>query len=122
MLATGQAQFNQGIASAASLCAELGDDVCSVIDTAFGCLAGAFDLGASQLPFFSLPNPFSGGPTGGGWQEGATITGKAGAAYLKSSADPVVSGIGKTLARGFQILGLGSTYLSLANAYSQCAP
>jgi hypothetical protein len=120
-LDTGQTAFNQGIARAASLCAELGDDVCSVIDSAFSCLSAAFDLGASQLPF-ALPNPFTGGVSGSDWKTGASTAGNEAAKWLKSSADTHVASIGTAATRGFSILKVAGTWLSLSNAYSQCAP
>lgn len=121
MLDSGQTVFNQGVARAASLCAELGDDVCSVIDTAFSCLSAAFNLGVSQLPF-ALPNPFSGGVSGSDWKFGASTFGNEGAKWLKTSADTHVSSIGTAASRGFAILKVAGTWLSLSNAYSQCAP
>ncbi len=120
-LDSGQEAFNVGVANAQSLCAELEDDVCEAINTAFNCLSGAFDLGASQLPF-ALPNPFSGGVSGSEWQGAASTVGSAGAHWLSSSADPVVANIGKVASRGFQILGLANTFSTMADAYSQCAP
>ena len=121
MLDSGQTSFNQGVANAASLCAELGDDVCDVIDTAFSCLSAAFDLGAGQLPF-ALPNPFTGGASGSDWKSGASTVGNEGAKWLKSSADTRVASIGTAASRGFAILNVAGTWLSLSNAYSQCAP
>ncbi|HEX7244065.1 MAG TPA: hypothetical protein VF245_00695, partial [Solirubrobacterales bacterium] len=120
-LDSGQEAFNERIAEAEATCAELGDDVCEAISTAFNCLSAAFDLGAGQLPF-ALPNPFSGGVSGSDWKTAATTTGSAGAQWLSDSADPVVAGIGKVATRGFQILGLAGTFISLAQAYNQCAP
>ncbi len=120
-LHSGQEAFNAGVANAESLCAELEEDVCEVINSAFNCLSAAFDLGASQLPF-ALPNPFSGGVSGSDWKSAATTVGSTGAKWLSDSADPVVADIGKVASRGFQILGVAGTFISLANAYNQCAP
>jgi hypothetical protein len=120
-LDTGQQSFNEGVAQTESTCAELGDDVCEVISSAFSCLSGAFDLGASQLPF-ALPNPFSGGASGSEWQSAASTLGSAGAKWLSDSADPVVADIGEVASRGFQIVGLAGTFSTMASAYSQCAP
>jgi hypothetical protein len=120
-LGTGQESFNLRVAQAESLCAQLEDDVCEVIDTAFACLSGAFDIGAGQLPF-ALPNPFTGGASGSSWKGAAGATGAAGAKWLSGSADSQVASVGKVASRGFQILGLANTFASLANAYNQCAP
>jgi hypothetical protein len=113
--------FNEGIANASSLCAELGDDVCEVIDTAFACLSAAYDLGASQLAF-PLPNPYSGGISASGWETNATTAASNAADWLSTSADSDVAVFGKVVSRGLQIVGLANTFNALSDAYASCAP
>ncbi|HWA53809.1 MAG TPA: hypothetical protein VG816_06515, partial [Solirubrobacterales bacterium] len=120
-LETGQDAFNLGVANTEIRCAELGDDVCEAISTAFNCLSGAFEVGAGQLPF-ALPNPFSGGVAGSEWEGGAKTVASAGAKWLSTSADSEVSDFGTVVGRGLQIVGVASTVASLADAYGSCAP
>jgi hypothetical protein len=116
-----QDAFNQAVANRQSLCAELGDDVCDAISTAFNCLSGAFDVGAGQLGF-PLPNPFSGGVSGSDWKSGATSVASAESTWLSNSADTEVATFGKVVSRGLQIVGVASTFKSLADAYGNCGP
>jgi len=120
-LTAGQAVFNEGVANASSLCAELGDDVCEAINTAFACLSGAYDLGASQLAF-PLPNPYSGGISASGWETNATTAASNAANWLSTSADSDVAVFGKVVSRGLQIVGLANTFNALSDAYASCAP
>lgn len=115
-LAESQATFAAAWAEAAEACAVIGDDVCAVLEHAVQCLNAAHELAREHAPLnWLLPDKLE-DPLA----FGAGLS-NAAASYLAGVAAPHVDGASRLLFVR-DLVGVGSTLLSIDAAYRSCAP
>ncbi len=122
-LETAQTRLNERIGHEENECSAYGEPACKeineTIERTFRCLSGAFETGASQLPF-SPANPFTKGAKGAKWQSGASMLRGAAIDWLSKSSIPVLHDVGEVASRASEITGLAQTFVTLARAYESC--